>query len=234
MLKINIITQLLMFFILAIIINLLNLKALMAIFSLLLVILMFNRIYQFIGALKRFKWLFLVMMIIFSLNTPGEHFQAWTFSISPTYEGIIAGIIQTLRVAVMLAAISWIMAINTRQQLISGFYFVFSPLKLFGLEVARFSARLWLTLHYVELQRESSHQEDFISRLKHIALFKSKLEVKSKQEAAQESEKQRNEHGTAEFDVVVFELPQFQVVDYVVITLLLILSICKFSLLAFA
>ncbi len=213
MLNINIITQLLIFFILAIIINLLNLKTLAVIFSLLIAILMFNRTYQFIGALKRFRWLFLVMMIIFSFNTPGEHFQAWPFPISPTYEGVIAGIKQALRIAVMLAAISWIMAVNTRQQLISGFYFLFSPLKLFGLEVARFSARLWLTLHYVELQREANNQENFMSRLKHIAIFK------SNQVALQEIE-----DSAAEFDVIVFKLPQFHMVDYVVITLLLILS----------
>ena len=213
MLNINIITQLLIFFILAIIINLLNLKTLAVIFSLLIAILMFNRTYQFIGALKRFRWLFLVMMIIFSFNTPGEHFQAWPFPISPTYEGVISGIKQALRIAVMLAAISWIMAVNTRQQLISGFYFLFSPLKLFGLEVARFSARLWLTLHYVELQREANNQENFMSRLKHIAIFK------SNQVALQEIE-----DSAAEFDVIVFKLPQFHMVDYVVITLLLILS----------
>ena len=213
MLKINIITQLFMFFVLAIVVNVLSLKVLVPMLAVLILILMFNRIYSFIGALKRFRWLFLVMIIIFSFNTPGEHIQSWPFSISPTYEGAIAGIKQILRIAVMLMAISWMMTANTRHQLISGFYFMFSPLKLLGLEAERFSARLWLTLHYVELQREANNQENFMSRLKHIAIFK------SNQVALQEIE-----DSAAEFDVIVFKLPQFHMVDYVVITLLLILS----------
>jgi energy-coupling factor transporter transmembrane protein EcfT len=209
MLKLNIITQLFMFFVLAIIINILHLKALVPMLAVLVSILMFNRIYSFMSTLKRFRWLFLVMMIIFSFNTPGEHIQGWPFSISPTYEGTIAGLKQILRVVVMLTAISWVMAANTRQQLISGFYFMFLPLKLLGLEVERFSARLWLTIHYVELQRETNVKEDFMSRLKNITTFKSSLEVDS----------------AVELGVIEFVVPQFNMLDYLVIAILLTFSI---------
>ncbi len=166
MLKINIITQLLCFFILAIVINQLNLNALVLILIISIAILMINNIQLFLRSIKRFKWLFLVMITIFSFNTPGEHLAAWSFSISPTYEGVAAGFTQTIRIIVMLAALSLILAFNTRQQLISGFYFIFSPLKIFGLKVERFAARLWLTLHYVELQRENKSYRDFFGRLK--------------------------------------------------------------------
>jgi energy-coupling factor transporter transmembrane protein EcfT len=211
MLKINIITQLLMFSVLAIIINVLNLKALVPILMVLVSILMFNRAYSFMRTLKRFRWLFLVMMIIFSFNTSGEHIQAWPFSISPTYEGVIAGLKQILRIAVMLAAISWLMAANTRQQLISGFYFMFAPLKLLGLEVERFAARLWLTIHYVELQREANIEEGFMNRLKRIATFESSRSFDN-----------------IEFGVIEFKLQQFQLIDYLVIFALLIFSIQAF------
>ncbi len=214
MLKLNIITQLFMFFVLAIIINILHLKALVPMLAMLVSILMFNRIYSFMSTLKRFRWLFLVMMIIFSFNTPGEHIQAWPFFISPTYEGAIAGFKQILRIAVMLTAISWMMAANTRQQLISGFYFMFLPLKLLGLEVERFSARLWLTLHYVELQREANIEEDFMSRLKRITTFEPNRGV--------------DNFDAIEFGVIEFKMPQFQLIDYFVITALLTFSIQAF------
>lgn len=168
MFKINVITQLLVFFMLAISINFLNLKVLIVLFTILSTILFINRVDGFIRATLRFKWFFLVMLIIFAFNTPGEHVAAWPLSISPTYEGLTAGLTQMLRIIIMLASLSLILACNTRQQLISGFYFIFLPLKHLGLKVERFAARLWLTLHFVELQRETLNKQNFINQLKNM------------------------------------------------------------------
>lgn len=172
MFRINVMTQLLVFFMLAISINFLKLKVLIVFLAILLAILLINKIDGFIRATLRFKWFFLVMLIIFVFNTPGEHVAAWPLSISPTYEGITAGITQMLRIVIMLASLSLILACNTRQQLISGFYFIFSPLKRLGLKVERFAARLWLTLHYVELQRDALNKQNFINQLKNMADIK--------------------------------------------------------------
>ncbi len=202
MFKINIITQLLSFFILAIIVNQLNLKMLVLILAILIVILTLNKTKQFLRSIKRFRWFFFVMMGIFAFNTPGEHLAVWPFSISPTYEGVTAGLTQMLRIIVMLAALSLILAMNTRQQLISGFYFIFSPLKFLGLKVERFAARLWLTLHYVEMQQENNISRDFFSRLKNMTVLKS--------------------DPVNENISIQFKVPQFTLIDYLVITLLLI------------
>ena len=202
MFKLNIITQLLSFFVLAVIVNQLNLNTLMVILLIFLAIILLTKTHQFLRAIKRFKWFFLVMLVIFAFNTPGEHLAKWPFSISPTYEGIIAGFTQTLRIAVMLAGLSLILSVNTRQQLISGFYFIFSPLKYLGLEVERFAARLWLTLHYVELQRDKNASQDFFNRLKDMSNLKSN---------------QENDDVS-----ITFKIPQFGLFDYIVITLLVI------------
>jgi energy-coupling factor transporter transmembrane protein EcfT len=204
MFKINIIVQLLSFFILAIIVNQLNLKTLSIILSIFTVFVIFTKTHQFLRAVKRFKWFFLVMIVIFSFNTPGEHLAQWPFSLSPTYEGITAGFTQTLRVVVMLAALSLILTFNTRQQLISGFYFLFSPLKYLGLGVERFAARLWLTLHYVELQRDKNISQDLIGRLKDMASLKS-----------------NQENDDVE---VTFKEPQFKLLDYAAIGFLILLT----------
>lgn len=208
MFRINIITQLLSFFVLAIIVNQLNLKALVAILLVLITVLMLNKIQQFLRAIKKFKWLFLVMIGIFAFNTPGEYLANWPFAISPTYEGVAAGFTQTLRITIMLAALSLILAFNTRQQLISGFYFIFSPLQYLGLEVERFAARLWLTLHYVELQRETDASQDFFSRLKNMTTLK---------------------HNQVCEDISInFIVPKFGYIDFVAVGLLLIFVVKAF------
>lgn len=195
----NVITQLLVFFMLAISINFLNLKVLIALLTILLVIMLFHKIDGFIRATLRFKWFFLVMLIIFVFNTPGEYVAAWPFSFGPTYEGITAGVTQMLRVMIMLASLSLILACNTRQQLISGFYFIFSPLKHLGLKIERFAARLWLTLHYVELQTEALNKQNFISQLKNMADIKADI--------------------TNESVSITFVVPSFNFSDYAAIAL---------------
>jgi energy-coupling factor transporter transmembrane protein EcfT len=200
MFKINIITQLLVFFILALSINLMTLNALVSLLIFVGVALALTQNNKFLHAILRFKWFFLVMLLIFSFNTPGEHISFWPFSISPSYEGVWAGLTQVLRVMLMLSALNLILACNTRQELISGFYFIFSPLKFFGLKVERFVASLWLTLHYVELQSETNSKQDLMTQLKNMALCKPE---------------QINQEIS-----ITFKVPQFGNVDFLVIVLL--------------
>ena len=208
--KINVITQLLVFFMLAILVNQTHLPVLIYITAMLALAssgmaLSGVNSNQFIRSLKRLKWFFLVLIIIFAFNTPGEHVLVSSTSISPTYEGLIAGCTQALRIMVMLATLSLVLACNTRQQLISGFYFLFSPLKYLGLDIERFAARLWLTLHYVESQQEKDKQQ-FFSYLKNMSF------------AA------LNETTHEDVDIS-FVLPEFMLLDYVSITLLAALLI---------
>lgn len=210
MFKINIVTQLLCFFVLAIFVNYFNFKALLVSLMLLLAMLMWHKTQTFLHALRRFRWFFLVMLLIFSLNTPGEHLANWPFAISPTYEGLAAGFTQMLRVIVMLACVSLLLGANTKQQLIAGFYFLLQPLSLLGIAVERFAARLWLTLHYVELQTKQTQLEpeakhNIFTRLKNMAILDANT-VMATDEA---------------LVTIDFKLPQFHMVDYAVIALLL-------------
>ena len=211
MLRINVITQLLGFFVLAIIVNTLNIQTLLVLQMCLLGLILLKRQVQYLRTLKRFKWFLLVMMSIFAFNTPGEHVAGLPLAISPTYEGLRAGSTQTLRICLMLAAISLIINANTRQQLISGFYFIFSPLKILGLAVERFAARLWLTLHYVEVQRDSHVKQNLLNQLKAMTKLDSS-ELK---------------HTAYETISIKFKMPQFGIIDCCVITLLIGLIVFK-------
>lgn len=205
MLKINVITQLLVFFMLAILVNQTHLPVLIYIATMLGLALSRMKNNQFFNSIKRLKWFFLVLIIIFAFNTPGEHMLTSSTSISPTYEGLLAGCTQALRIMVMLAALSLIMACNTRPQLISGFYFICLPLKYLGLDVERFAARLWLTLHYVETQ-QTDNKLGFLENLKNMSLA-------------------RNNETMYDDVEISFALPKFTILDYVSIALLAALII---------
>lgn len=146
-------TQLIAFFLFALIVNVLHLDVLLFWMLALLALLVYLNNSHFLRLMRRLKWFYLVMLLIFIFNTPGEHVAHWPFSVKPTYEGLRMGVEQVLRIAVILAALSIVLTQNTKQQLISGLYFSMRPLSYLGLDVKRFAARLWLTLHYVELQQ---------------------------------------------------------------------------------
>jgi energy-coupling factor transport system permease protein len=218
MLKINVITQLIVFMCLAVVINQLHIKVLLMLLVIFIIFLIFKRNYQFINALKRFRWLFLVLMIIYTFNTPGEHIQDWPFYLHPTYEGVFAGLTQAVRISVILAIISLIMAANTKQQLVSGFYFILLPFKYIGLEADRFAARLWLTLHYVELQHASKNKQSLMDKLKHMSKFESEHTL------AQVAQ-QTNADLSTDFDEIAFMAPTFNLVDYFAIAGFVLITI---------
>lgn len=74
---------------------------------------------------------------------------------APTYEGIKQGTVQILRLLVMLSALTIVLATTTKEQLISGIFFLARPLSRLGFSAERFAVRLWLTLHYVEMRIEA-------------------------------------------------------------------------------
>lgn len=137
----------------ALALNLWSLNILLLLMLALVLLISYQKNKHYYQLMRRLKWFYLVMFIIFVFNTPGEHLINWPFKIKPTYEGLKMGLIQVLRIASVLALVSIILTRNTKQQLISGLYQIMKPLSFIGLDIERFSARLWLTLHYVEMQQ---------------------------------------------------------------------------------
>jgi len=149
-LKLSAVTQLIAFITFSILINLWSIEVMVILMGLLLSLLIWQKNDHFFRLLKRLKWFFLVMLLIFLFNTPGEHMVHWAYNIKPTYEGAQEGLKQVLRIAMVLGALSLVLAKNTMQELVSGIYQLLKPLTIFGLQIERFAVRLWLTLHYVE------------------------------------------------------------------------------------
>jgi energy-coupling factor transporter transmembrane protein EcfT len=105
---------------------------------------------SFLRVVKRMRWLFISIFIIYAFGTPGEYIQQFPVNVSPTYEGLQLGLSQISKLLIALALLSILFATSTKENLMSGLYLLLSPLKLLGFDVERFTARLILTLDYVE------------------------------------------------------------------------------------
>ncbi|MEY3747774.1 MAG: hypothetical protein RL194_1233 [Pseudomonadota bacterium] len=127
----------------------------------------FPAIREFLGLLKRVRYIILVMLLVYAYNTPGEYVSGWIFSLAPTYEGVHAGIEQALRLALIMAALAWLLTTTDRDQMIAGLYWLAKPFSFMGFQPERFAVRLWLTLHYVE-HRETSPDSGSIRQLLQI------------------------------------------------------------------
>lgn len=106
--------------------------------------------YNFLRVLRRMRWLFISLLIIYAFTTPGEYIPEFLAYSSPTYEGCVLGLMQIAKLLIALASLSLLFSSSSKQDLIAGLYMLLTPLKLLGLNAERFSARLLLTLDYVE------------------------------------------------------------------------------------
>lgn len=208
MFKLNTKTQLITFLLFALLVNGWHITLLLMLIPILLARLVKLNNRHYFRLSYRLKWFYLVMFAIFAFNTPGEHIAVWPFSLKPSYEGVLMGLEQVLRIATMLAMLSLILMQNTKQELISGIYFLLQPLSSLGLDIKRFAARLWLTLHYVDLQQSSGKKLFMTQGLSHY------LDA---------------EIDTEDEDVVIrLENPQQTQIDYIVLSVMLILWIASF------
>lgn len=110
----------------------------------------FPALAEFLKLLKRVRFILLFLLAVYACNTPGEYVADWHFSLMPTYEGIVAGMEQVLRLAAILAGLALVLSMTNRDQLIAGLYWLARPLHFAGIDAERFAVRLWLTLYYVE------------------------------------------------------------------------------------
>lgn len=115
-----------------------------------IIVIYYLRIDAFSHMVRRMRWLFLSIFIIYAFGTPGELLPQFPVSFSPTFEGINLGWQQIEKLLLALAALALLVTRTSKEHLMLGLYMLLRPLKLAGLNVERFAARLMLTLNYVE------------------------------------------------------------------------------------
>jgi energy-coupling factor transport system permease protein len=98
--------------------------------------------------LRRTRWIFFSLLLIYAFATPGEALWSWDYA--PTREGLLDGLLQLGRLACMLAGLSILLTLLSREQLIGGLYVLVYPVRYLGLSRERIAVRLALTLQYAE------------------------------------------------------------------------------------
>lgn len=120
------------------------------------ILLIIYRASNFFKLINKVKWLLVVMLCLYAVNTPGEYVAGWSSVMATTYEGLWAGVTQAFQLTLMVAGVALLLKTTTSQQLVAGFYYCLRPMRFLGLAPARFAVRLWLTMEYV-----NSHQVSF-------------------------------------------------------------------------
>lgn len=105
---------------------------------------------RFLKVLKRMRWLWLSLLLVYSFSTPGEYVIYIPNAIAPTLEGIEAGLSQIARLCTVLACLHLLFSNSSKEELLAALYYLLIPFKWIGLDVASFAVRLYLTLDYVE------------------------------------------------------------------------------------
>jgi energy-coupling factor transport system permease protein len=95
------------------------------------------------------KFFLIITFFLYVLNTPGEYIFLWPY-LSPSYEGLLLGSTQIMRLINSVAIITIMISLMSYQTLIETFYLIFKPLKRFGFDAKRFAVRLYLTMEYVK------------------------------------------------------------------------------------
>ncbi|HVS26821.1 MAG TPA: CbiQ family ECF transporter T component [Burkholderiales bacterium] len=114
----------------------------------LLLLIVACRFHGFPLLLKRARWLFLSLLVIYAIATLGELLWPQVGAASPTVEGLREGALQAWRLLCLLAALAWFLAGTPRDALIGGLYRMLHP--FFGNHAGRIAVRMALTLDYAE------------------------------------------------------------------------------------
>jgi energy-coupling factor transport system permease protein len=100
--------------------------------------------------LRRTRWVFLSLLVIYAFLTPGEPLWSLDNIPSATIEGMEDGLMQLGRLLSVLAGLSILLTLLSREQLVSGIYSLAYPVRFIGCSREKIAVRLALTLHYAE------------------------------------------------------------------------------------
>ena len=195
------------FILIAVFIPHLKLLTLLGLTVLLSLALVRFRVSRFISTIRRIRWLFLSVLIIYAYTTPGEFLNHWPIDIAPTYEGVHEGLLQILRICLVLAGGTILMETSTRENLMVGIYTLIKPLSGLNFSAERFTARLYLTLQNMEQIQKQTNEQDKKSEW---------------QERFYELLGHTQEN--ASYELICLDVPAFGPLDYLCAAALLILT----------
>jgi len=99
--------------------------------------------------LKRMRIFYLSILLVYLWFTPGEIIFTWIAAWSPTYEGVYLALEKILALCILVAAVEALLRLTPRNHLLSGLYYLATPLTLLGVNRNQFIVRVMLTLDLV-------------------------------------------------------------------------------------
>ncbi len=102
--------------------------------------------------LRRMRWFFFSIFVIYLWLTPGRPLWAgadeWLWM--PTIDGVLMGGHRLLALVLMLLAVHWLLWVTSRRELVSALYWMAMPLIFFGFSRERFALRIALVFATIE------------------------------------------------------------------------------------
>lgn len=99
--------------------------------------------------LRRMRWLFLSILVIYLWFTPGQLLIPAIGAWSPSWEGIRLGVYRVASLVFIVLAVNLLIKSNARDELIAGIMWLLRPLRLLGLPDERLAVRIALTFDVV-------------------------------------------------------------------------------------
>ncbi|TKJ40258.1 transporter [candidate division LCP-89 bacterium B3_LCP] len=125
-----------------------------------------------------FKWLYLITFLIHLFFHSGhEILRIPLIGLAVTTEGITAGILFTVRIAVLVLVSTILMAVATPQELTDGLEKIFRPLKFFGLPVSEGALVVSIALRFVPILMQEAKEISKAQAARGVELEGSRIAV---------------------------------------------------------
>ncbi len=107
--------------------------------------------------LRRLRWFFLSLLIVYGWFTsmPADSVRTgYLHALLPEFAGLAAGIERMCALACIVYAVSLLLRLSTREDLLRGVYMLVRPLGMFGLQPERLALRLLLVMDGIDASRD--------------------------------------------------------------------------------
>lgn len=113
--------------------------------------------------LRRMRWLFLSMLVIYCWFTPGQVVFPLISDYSPTWQGLLMAGYRIGSLVVIVVAVNIVIKSTPREQVTAGLLWLLTPLRYVGLPHERLAVRIVLTFNMIS---EIQYEYDLLKRSK--------------------------------------------------------------------
>jgi len=121
-------------------------------FLLVLVIMLLKRLQSMelsLRIIKRMKWLFLSILVIYFWFTPGESIIGNSAAYLPTIQGVHLGILRVLSLILIIFALNYFVSAIARNRLVEAIIWLLNPLSRVGFDCRALAIRIALVLELI-------------------------------------------------------------------------------------